>query len=136
MVKHILRAGWLLVLPLTMAAAACGGDGADDRTALREDELERLLSDRTKIVAITHMSNALGTINPIARIIELAHGRGIPVLVDGSQAAYHMPVDVRALGVDFYAATGCRSTCRWPGGVSPMWRSSARAARSRRRPRR
>ena len=78
----------------------------DDRGDLREDELERLLSDRTKIVAITHMSNALGTINPIARIIELAHGRGIPVLVDGSQAAYHMPVDVRALGVDFYAATG------------------------------
>jgi cysteine desulfurase/selenocysteine lyase len=52
------------------------------------------------------MSNALGTINPIARIVALAHDRGIPVLVDGSQAAYHMPVDVRALGVDFYAATG------------------------------
>ena len=64
------------------------------------------MSDRTKFVAISHKSNALGTINPIARIIELAHGRGIPVLVDGSQAAYHMPVDVRALGVDFYAATG------------------------------
>jgi cysteine desulfurase / selenocysteine lyase len=52
------------------------------------------------------MSNALGTVNPIADIVRLAHAKGIPVLVDGSQAAYHMPVDVQALGVDFYAATG------------------------------
>ena len=78
----------------------------DDRGELILDELERLLSDRTRILAITHMSNALGTVNPIATIVKLAHAREIPVLVDGSQAAYHLPVDVRALGVDFYAATG------------------------------
>ena len=78
----------------------------DDRGELLLDELERLLNDRTRLVAITHMSNALGTINPIAEITRLAHARGIPVLVDGSQAAYHMPVDVRLLDVDFYVATG------------------------------
>ncbi len=78
----------------------------DDRGELILDEFEPLLTERTRLVAITHMSNALGTVNPIARIVELAHARNIPVLVDGSQAAYHMPVDVQALGVDFYAATG------------------------------
>ena len=55
---------------------------------------------------MSHMSNALGTINPIAEIARIAHSRGIPVLADGSQAAYHMKVDVQALGVDFYVATG------------------------------
>ena len=78
----------------------------DDSGALLLDEFERLLGPATKLVAITHMSNALGTINPIEEIVRLAHDRGIPVLVDGSQAAYHMPVDVRALNCDFYAATG------------------------------
>jgi cysteine desulfurase/selenocysteine lyase len=78
----------------------------DDRGDLVLDEFERLLTDRTRIVAVTHMSNALGTVNPVAEITRLAHARGIPVLVDGSQAAYHMPVDVRELDVDFYAATG------------------------------
>jgi cysteine desulfurase/selenocysteine lyase len=78
----------------------------DDSGELLLDQFERKLSERTRIVSISHMSNALGTVNPIARIVQLAHQRGIPVLVDGSQAAYHMPVDVRALGVDFYAATG------------------------------
>jgi cysteine desulfurase/selenocysteine lyase len=78
----------------------------DDRGELMVDALERLLTDRTRILSITHMSNALGTVNPIEAIVRMAHARGVPVLVDGSQAAYHMPVDVRALGVDFYAATG------------------------------
>jgi cysteine desulfurase/selenocysteine lyase len=91
----------------------CGERGArlrvapmDDRGELILDELDALLTERTRILAITHMSNALGTVNPVAEIVERAHARGVPVLVDGSQAAYHMPVDVRALGVDFYAATG------------------------------
>jgi cysteine desulfurase/selenocysteine lyase len=78
----------------------------DDRGELMLDELERLLGPRTKLLAITHMSNALGTVNPIERIVAMAHAAGVPVLVDGSQAAYHMPVDVQALGCDFYAATG------------------------------
>jgi cysteine desulfurase/selenocysteine lyase len=78
----------------------------DDRGELILEEFQRLLTERTRIVAITHMSNALGTVNPIGEIVRLAHERGVPVLADGSQAAYHMPVDVRALDVDFYAATG------------------------------
>lgn len=78
----------------------------DDSGALLLDVLERMLGSRTRLLSVTHMSNALGTVNPIAAIVRLAHERGIPVLVDGSQAAYHMPVDVRALGCDFYAATG------------------------------
>ncbi len=78
----------------------------DDRGELILEELETLVGDRTKIVAIAHMSNALGTINPVQEIVRIAHARGVPVLLDGSQAAYHMPVDVQALGCDFYAATG------------------------------
>ena len=78
----------------------------DDNGDLRFDEFERLLGDRTRMVAITHMSNALGTVTPVEDIVRAAHARGIPVLVDGSQAAYHMPVDVQALDADFYVATG------------------------------
>jgi len=78
----------------------------DDRGELLIDQLDALLTDRTRIVAMSHMSNALGTVNPIDEIVRIAHARGIPVLADGSQAAYHMPVDVQALGVDFYVATG------------------------------
>jgi cysteine desulfurase/selenocysteine lyase len=78
----------------------------DDAGALRLDALDDLLGARTRILAVTHMSNALGTVNPIAAIVRMAHGKGIPVLVDGSQAAYHMRVDVQALDCDFYVATG------------------------------
>jgi cysteine desulfurase/selenocysteine lyase len=78
----------------------------DARGALILDELERLIGPRTKLVAITHLSNALGTIVPVRQVIERAHARGVPVLVDGSQAAYHMAVDVRALDCDFYVLTG------------------------------
>jgi cysteine desulfurase/selenocysteine lyase len=70
------------------------------------DEYERLLSPRTKLVAVVHLSNSLGTINPIAEIAARAHARGVPVLVDGAQAAQHMPVDVQALGCDFYTVSG------------------------------
>jgi len=77
-----------------------------DAGELRLDAYEQLLSDRTRIVAITHVSNALGTINPVAAIVRLAHDRDIPVLVDGAQAIAHMPVDVQALGCDFYAFSG------------------------------
>jgi cysteine desulfurase/selenocysteine lyase len=78
----------------------------DDSGALLLDQLEALLTPRTRLLSVTHMSNALGTVNPIAAIVKLAHARGVPVLVDGSQAAYHLPVDVRALECDFYVATG------------------------------
>jgi cysteine desulfurase/selenocysteine lyase len=78
----------------------------DDSGALILDELQALLTPRTRLLSVTHMSNALGTVNPIATIVRIAHARGVPVLVDGSQAAYHMPVDVQALDCDFYVATG------------------------------
>jgi cysteine desulfurase/selenocysteine lyase len=78
----------------------------DDSGTLEMDAFERLLGPRTTLVAITHMSNALGTITPVKEIVRLAHERGIPVLVDASQAAYHLPVDVQALDCDFLVATG------------------------------
>ncbi len=75
-----------------------------DRTGeIRVEELERLLTPRSRIVAIAHVSNALGTLLPVRRIIEIAHARGVPVLVDGAQAVPRLAVDVRALGCDFYA---------------------------------
>jgi cysteine desulfurase / selenocysteine lyase len=78
----------------------------DDDGVLSLKEFERALSDRTKIVAITQMSNVLGTAPPIKDIIKLAHERGIPVLVDGSQGAVHLDIDVRDLDADFYVFTG------------------------------
>ena len=77
----------------------------DDSGELILDALDGLLGPRTRLLAVTHMSNALGTINPIETIVRMAHAKDVPVLVDGSQAAYHMPVDVRALDCDFYVAT-------------------------------
>jgi cysteine desulfurase / selenocysteine lyase len=70
------------------------------------DAFEKLISPRTKMVAITHMSNVLGTIVPIKEVVRIAHARGIPVLVDGAQGAVHLPVDVQDLDVDFYVFTG------------------------------
>jgi cysteine desulfurase/selenocysteine lyase len=70
------------------------------------DEFEKLLGPRTRLVAVTHMSNVLGTVVPAREIVRLAHAKGIPVLLDGSQAAVHMPVDVRDLDCDFYVFTG------------------------------
>ena len=78
----------------------------DDSGEFLLDDYERLLSDRTRLVAVTHASNALGTIIPVERIIALAHARGVPVLVDGAQGAPHMPIDVRALNCDFYVFSG------------------------------
>jgi cysteine desulfurase / selenocysteine lyase len=78
----------------------------DDRGVLDIDAYERMLNERTRMVALAHVSNALGTINPVARLIELAHARGVPVLLDGAQAIAHVPVDVRALDCDFYAFSG------------------------------
>ena len=78
----------------------------DGRGALDPQAVIDAIGPRTKLVAVTHLSNVLGTKVDVAAIAEGAHARGVPVLVDGSQAAVHMPVDVRALGVDFYAVTG------------------------------
>jgi len=75
----------------------------NDRGELILEEFERLLSERTRLVAIVHQSNSLGTVNPVAEIVELAHRAGAKVLLDGAQAVSHHPVDVRALDADFYA---------------------------------
>jgi cysteine desulfurase/selenocysteine lyase len=77
-----------------------------DTGELRMDEYERMLGDRVRLVSIVHVSNALGTINPVGDVVRLAHARGIPVLVDGAQAVAHLQVDVRTLGCDFYAFSG------------------------------
>jgi len=77
-----------------------------DEGALQLDEYERLLGPHTRLVSIVHLSNVLGTINPVQQIIAIAHRRGVPVLIDGSQAVHHMTVDVQALDADFYVFTG------------------------------
>jgi cysteine desulfurase/selenocysteine lyase len=78
----------------------------NDAGELRLEEFEKLLNPRTRLVSVAHVSNALGTINPIREIIALAHRRNVPVLVDGAQAVPHMNVDVQALDCDFYAFSG------------------------------
>jgi len=78
----------------------------DDDGNFLIDEFEKLLGPRTKMVAITHMSNVLGTVVPVKEVVRLAHARGIPVLVDGAQGAVHLDVDVRDIGCDFYVFTG------------------------------
>ena len=98
------------IVPWQMLCEAAGARlrvaPMDDRGELLLDGFEQLLGPATKLVAMSHMSNALGTVNPAAEIVRLAHLHGVPVLLDGSQAAYHMPVDVGALDCDFYVATG------------------------------
>jgi cysteine desulfurase/selenocysteine lyase len=78
----------------------------NDRGELMLEEFQNLLNDRTRLVAVAHVSNALGTINPVRQIVEMAHARGVPVVVDGAQAVPHMKVDVQELGCDFYAFSG------------------------------
>ncbi|MEX2273732.1 MAG: cysteine desulfurase [Vicinamibacterales bacterium] len=78
----------------------------DQRGALILEEFDRLLTPKTRIAAFTHLSNALGTINPVKDMVEMCRERAITTLVDGSQAAYHMAVDVQAIGCDFYVFTG------------------------------
>ncbi|HVE82679.1 MAG TPA: cysteine desulfurase [Myxococcales bacterium] len=78
----------------------------DERGDLRLDELEKMLTPEVKLVSLVHVSNALGTINPVKQVVRMAHARGIPVLVDGAQAVSHQPVDVRDLDADFYAISG------------------------------
>jgi cysteine desulfurase/selenocysteine lyase len=109
---------------------ACEATGAKLRVApmsqageLLLDELEALLTPRTKLLALTHISNALGTVNPVAQIAEMAHAHGVPVLVDGAQAVQHLPVDVAKLGVDFYALSGHK--LYGPTGIGVLWGRSA-----------
>jgi cysteine desulfurase / selenocysteine lyase len=98
------------IVPWQLAAEATGAVikvlPFTDAGELELDALPRLLTSRTRLVAVTHVSNALGTINPIRDIVTQAHARGVPVLVDGSQAVPHLSVDVQALDCDFYVLSG------------------------------
>ena len=104
----------------------CGEKGAklrvvpiNDRGELLMDEYEAMLGPRTKLVSIVHVSNSLGTVNPVKRIVAAAHARGIPVLVDGAQAVPHLRVDVRDMDCDFYAFSGHKMY--GPSGVGILY---------------
>ena len=95
----------------------------DDRGVLDLEAFERLLGPRTRMVAVTHLSNALGTVNPVAEIAAAAHAAGAAVLIDGAQAAYHRPIDVRALDADFYVVTGHK--LYGPTGIGVLYGKAA-----------
>ena len=94
-----------------------------DQGEIRLDEYEKLLTPRTRLVAITHVSNALGTVNPVRRMAEIAHRRGIPVLIDGAQGAPHLGVDVQALDCDFYTFSGHK--LYGPTGIGVLYGKAA-----------
>jgi cysteine desulfurase / selenocysteine lyase len=91
----------------------------NERGEIVLDALASLIGPRTKLVAVSHVSNALGTINPVEEIVALAHAAGVPVLIDGAQATPHLSVDVRALGCDFYALSGHK--VYGPSGIGVLY---------------
>jgi cysteine desulfurase/selenocysteine lyase len=91
----------------------------DDAGDLLLDEVPALISERTRLLAVGHVSNALGTINPLGELVALARRHGVPVLVDGAQAVPHFPVEVAALGCDFYAFSGHKLFA--PTGIGVLW---------------
>jgi cysteine desulfurase/selenocysteine lyase len=95
----------------------------DDDGAVDMEAFERLLSPRTRVVSVAHVSNALGTVNPVRRMTELGHAAGAVVAVDGAQAAPHMAVDVRAIGCDFYAFSGHK--VYGPSGIGALYGKAA-----------
>ncbi len=101
----------------------------DDDGAFHIEDFEKSLTSRTKLVAITHMSNALGTIVPVKDVCRIAHERGIPVLIDGSQGAVHMPVDVRDMDCDWYVMTGHK--LYGPSGIGVLYGKADRLRQMR-----
>jgi cysteine desulfurase/selenocysteine lyase len=111
------------ILPWQMLCAERGAHlrvaPVDDRGEVILEELEKLLTERTRLVAVAHVSNALGTILPVRQIADLAHARGAVVVVDGAQGVPHLEVDVQALGCDFYAFSGHK--VYGPSGIGALW---------------
>ncbi|MFT4546888.1 MAG: cysteine desulfurase/selenocysteine lyase [Verrucomicrobiales bacterium] len=111
------------IVPWQLVAEECGAKVVvapiDDRGELIVEAFEKLLSERTKIVAVMHASNVLGTINPVRQLVDQAHARGVPVLVDGAQAVAHFPVDVQELGCDFYVFSGHKMFA--PDGIGVLY---------------
>ncbi len=95
----------------------------DERGQLRLDELEKLLNAKTKLLSVAHVSNVLGTVNPIDKIVKMAHAHGVPVLVDGAQSVAHLPIDVAAWDVDFYAFSGHKIYA--PTGIGVLYGKTA-----------
>jgi cysteine desulfurase/selenocysteine lyase len=115
------------IVPWQLACARSGAELAVipvlDDGSLDLEAFDRLLDDRVKLVAVTWVSNALGTITPVADIVERAHARGIPVLLDGAQAAPHIAVDLQAIGCDFFACSGHKML--GPTGVGILYGTEA-----------
>jgi len=111
------------IVPWQIAAQQTGAilkvAPVDDRGVLDMEAFEALLSEKTKIVSVVHVSNALGTINPVKNIIAMSHARGVPVLVDGAQSIPHMPVSVAELDCDFFVLSG-HKICG-PTGIGLLW---------------
>ena len=107
------------IVPWKLAGARLRPVPFNDEGVLDIASMESLFSSRTRLVAITHVSNTLGTVNPIRAIVEMAHAHGVPVLVDGAQAVSHIAVDVQALGCDFYCFSGHKMYA--PMGVGIMY---------------
>lgn len=111
------------IVPWQLAAAATGAVVRavpfDDRGEIDLDALDGLLNERTRLVSVVHVSNSLGTVNPVAEIARRAHRVGAVVVVDGAQSAPHLPIDVPALGCDFFAASGHKML--GPTGAGFLW---------------
>lgn len=107
------------IVPWQLAGATLRPIPFTDDGVLDLEAYERLFSDRTRLVSVTHVSNTLGTVNPVEKLVTIAHAHGVPVLVDGAQAVAHMQVDVQQLGCDFYCFSGHKMYA--PMGVGVMY---------------